>query len=556
MIVPYSPLSIVFIHVPSCRISLTAARRYYIHPPASVSHKVLLLIPESQFQELVEEINKAFKSTLAMPSDPDLGFVLSFFDNGTPRPTYLGVSHNRVDISDMESTVPPPQDGDGEAPAGASREVTRSFAAYKKKMEKSVQATKNKSVALKKKKIETRILQQQDWIKSLKRAQRYVGLRPKAQPIRTIPGVDADRSVEREEAAQHERKLLETDNLSISQPVPHPFDNKVVFVCIDVESYERDHRQITEIGVSTLDTRDLIEIAPGQDGKNWMTQIRSRHFRITERAHLINTDFVKGSPDRFEFGTSEWVSVQDAPRLVDSCFQQPFSMAFKYEGPGKQSNAFLKNANSAQPNEDLAAKEPVDTKGPSNESQAAANQVAVEKVISHLSGEKTSSNTRDQRVDSVDHCDLSFAGIDNKTQESNGLQASRATNKSSADEPGSAEASVPQKKEETNIPPNQGRNELEDGDIRSVGASPHDLTTRNIVLLGHDTPSDISYLRQLGCTVFEKAGEIFPTLLEALDTATLYKVFRKENNPRSLGHLLVEFGIEGWNLHNAGNDAR
>ena len=128
-----------------------------------------MLIPESQVQDFLDEINQVFKCSLATPSDPDLGFVLSFFNNGTPQPIYLGVSKSRSEFGEMEFGVPAPDDGYGKSPPGASRELDRSFAAWRVKMERSVQATKNKSVALKKKKTATRILQQQDWSRSLRR---------------------------------------------------------------------------------------------------------------------------------------------------------------------------------------------------------------------------------------------------------------------------------------------------------------------------------------------------------------------------------------------------
>ena len=76
----------------------------------------------------------------------------------------------------------------------------------------------------------------------------------------------------------------------------------MVFVCVDVEANERNSAQITEIGVATLDTRDLKSLLPGESGTNWLGKIRARHFRIDEYKHIRNTEFVSGCPDRFEFG--------------------------------------------------------------------------------------------------------------------------------------------------------------------------------------------------------------------------------------------------------------
>lgn len=115
--------------------------------------------------------------------------------------------------------------------------------------------------------------------------------------------------------------------LDVEKLVPYPFDSEAVFVSVDVESYERNHNFITEIGISTLDTHDLAAIPPGEGGINWMRKIRARHFRISEFTHLVNKDFIVGCADRFEkdFGDSEFISIKDAPHTVASCFRPPFS---------------------------------------------------------------------------------------------------------------------------------------------------------------------------------------------------------------------------------------
>ena len=109
--------------------------------------------------------------------------------------------------------------------------------------------------------------------------------------------------------------------------MPYPFDENIVFICVDVESFERNHNQITEIGISTLDTNDLVGLAPGKGGTAWLPKIRARHFRIQEYVHLENKDFIQGCADRFEkvFGKSEFISIKAAPQVVASCFRPPFS---------------------------------------------------------------------------------------------------------------------------------------------------------------------------------------------------------------------------------------
>lgn len=195
----------------------------------------------------------------------------------------------------------------------------------------------------------------------------------------------------------------------------------MVFVCVDVESYEKAHNKITEVGVATLDTRHLIGIAPGPDGEHWRSKIHARHFRIREHRHLINQEFIQGCPDRFEFGESEFIHLRDAAMAVGTCFKPPFC--------------------ATMPNDDLGT--------------------------------------------------LSIV--------------------------------------------------VESFDVREQ---------RNLIFLGHDTLTDVKYLQQLG---FDPL--ILPNVLEAQDSATLYRVWRREPQITNLGKILYDFNIAGWNLHNAGNDA-
>ena len=107
---------------------------------------------------------------------------------------------------------------------------------------------------------------------------------------------------------------------------PYPFKSNVAFVCFDLECWEHDNRVVTEIGVSSFDTRGIANIPPGDFGKNWYPKIYSRHFRIREKYHFYNSDFVSGCPDDFRFGKSEFICEADAARFMESCFRPPFFM--------------------------------------------------------------------------------------------------------------------------------------------------------------------------------------------------------------------------------------
>ena len=137
--------------------------------------------------------------------------------------------------------------------------------------------------------------------------------------------------------------------LDTTVTAPFPFDSEVVFVCVDIEAFEGNHSLITEVGISTLDTKDIAEISPGPGGVNWMGKVRARHFRIRENSSYVNGEHVIGCPDRFEkaFGESEWIKKSEATSIVASCFKHPFSAtsrektAFMNEQEAPQRNVIL-----------------------------------------------------------------------------------------------------------------------------------------------------------------------------------------------------------------------
>lgn len=70
---------------------------------------------------------------------------------------------------------------------------------------------------------------------------------------------------------------------------------KYFFVAVDVESYERDHSCILEVGWSMFDSKS--------------EKFMDRHFCATEYKHLKNGQFVPDRKDRFMFGDTVWESL-------------------------------------------------------------------------------------------------------------------------------------------------------------------------------------------------------------------------------------------------------
>ncbi|KAL9600572.1 MAG: hypothetical protein Q9219_003118 [cf. Caloplaca sp. 3 TL-2023] len=400
---------------------------YYIHTLLDASDKPLILVPATEVQTLFDDIKRELRLLVYFPKvEQAPGFLLSFEEDGIPLPRYLGRLDLEHNLDEMEAKIPPFQ----REINGKNRLDDRSFAAFKKKMDEAVQATKNKSKAQKNHKKRERIISKENWCEQLKRAQCYLGLRPRVDPGMKDPVSDPSIPFRELERALKRYKLsqcIELPNLHTFECAPFPFYNNVVLVCIDVEAYEKNERPVTEIGISTLDTNDLVDLPPGRIGEVWMKKIRSRHFRIKETAHLNNFEFVAGCADRFEpeFGMTEWISIKEAPQTIASCFRPHYC----------------------------------------------------------------------------------------------------------------------------------GRSGQADGEISGDG---HILTNgegvsepkRQLILVGHDVKNDVQYFRKLGYDVSNLSN-----LIEAIDTADLYRAWKHTQNPSKLGSVLVELELTGWNLHNAGNDA-
>ncbi|KAL2354625.1 hypothetical protein BJ546DRAFT_821766, partial [Cryomyces antarcticus] len=367
--------------------------------------KPLIFIPISELVQLLDEVNTSFPA-VDLRSPPEL--ILDFpFTHPALRPRFLGCSSSKAELTELEMATSTASDL-WEVPAAngaSSRPLVpddRSLASFKARVEATIELGKNKSKANRVKKNEERIAKQQDVAKMLKRGQRYLGLRARSSS-----------------AELHALFLLQLDHSSPSilppdwdanHPSPHAFEHEPIIISIDIEAYEKPPRPITEIGISTLDTRDLIGVAPGNNCEAWFALVRTRHFRIAEHAHLRNGDFVAGCPDKYEFGKSEFIAQRDAPSKIAECFRPPYS------------------------------------------------------------------------------CD--------------------------------------------------------------VAPSTREPERRRVILLGHDVGQDISYLRSMGYNPLN-----LDNLLELLDTASMFRAMAREPSPRSLTHILYTFGIVGWNLHNAGNDA-
>ena len=184
----------------------------------------------------------------------------------------------------------------------------KSIAAFKAKVDAIMKTQKVKKTAKQEKKKVERAAQEESFRQSIKRIQTYLGISPPslAQHAEAIRARLQNKNLQWEEYDEAFRDAMANlpppKAFDTEKPVPHDQEETVVFVSVDVEAYERNTHQITEIGIATLDTKDLKSLNSGDGGVNWWGMIRARHFRINEYKHLNNTEFVDGCADRFEFG--------------------------------------------------------------------------------------------------------------------------------------------------------------------------------------------------------------------------------------------------------------
>lgn len=272
--------------------------RWYVHSPYYQCERPIIFVPLAQFKQLLQEIDGAYPSfAVRMPNNPEgtLVFPFEYSEHRLLRPHFLGKSSSKDDFDRLSSCAP-------HFNRLANDETEpENISFFRRDMDAAVDAGKNKSKskAAKEEKQEARNLHQHNMYRQVERTQASLGLSPS-------PSADPDLDV--------------------------------IYIAVDVESYERNHNIITEIGFATLDTRDLKGIPPGEAGKDWHKFIRARHFRINEYKHYINSEFVRGCPDQFEFGESEFVDLKDVSRVVASCFKYPYSAKSAGDDGGEKRN--------------------------------------------------------------------------------------------------------------------------------------------------------------------------------------------------------------------------
>ncbi|KAH6897258.1 hypothetical protein B0T10DRAFT_557084 [Thelonectria olida] len=245
---------------------------FYLHDPTEPQSDPYLLVPTIQFEAFLEMINAELGISLRIPNNGNQEsqekFCMTFGQGGTPRPRYLRRSEdeasldvrpwpmiNQTDIDNFTAGPVHMQDDWKE-----KMKLVKTGIGKKGNKEKEARSQ----------------LKQAERRQMLLRAQRYLGLKEE------------------------------------------PFAQDIVFLCVDIEAIERPPNPVSEIGFAILNTKDIREISPGHNGRNWWTMIDCHHIRVKEYAGLVNHRYVMGCPDNFDFGESIMRPKADVQREIMS----------------------------------------------------------------------------------------------------------------------------------------------------------------------------------------------------------------------------------------------
>lgn len=272
---PYTYI-VVWIFLSSLdQVALTAPVSFYIHIPKKPTQDPIIWVPTVEVERFLSIINASLGILLTIPGGRNEQlFNVKFGIGGQLKPRYLERSKNWSKFQLLIDNVPPFTNYD--LVKNATQDdlddlyEKLSFARFPSKAEMGKRAAQRAE-----KRAESRQL-------ALEETQSHLGLRKLAE----------GRGLQNTEAAK----------LDPTVPPPYAPERSVVFVSIDIESMEEYKKIITEVGISVLDTNDIIGVAPGDGGENWFSLIKARHLLIREYATFRNTRFVHGCPDRFGFG--------------------------------------------------------------------------------------------------------------------------------------------------------------------------------------------------------------------------------------------------------------
>lgn len=99
-----------------------------------------------------------------------------------------------------------------------------------------------------------------------------------------------------------------------------PTLNQAAIVCLDMEWWYKEPKPMTELGIAELMNKGY---APDTHAENILTGIQVAHARLIPHAHLRNNFTNAGDPEKFQFGTSKFVTDEEAKQVLINTFVRP-----------------------------------------------------------------------------------------------------------------------------------------------------------------------------------------------------------------------------------------
>lgn len=92
----------------SILMNLLSISFYLYRASLDPNQQALLLVPTKQLEHFLATINRSLKTSLTIPKGGANGvFSVTFENDGTPQPRYLGRSTNREMAGNLKDNVPP-----------------------------------------------------------------------------------------------------------------------------------------------------------------------------------------------------------------------------------------------------------------------------------------------------------------------------------------------------------------------------------------------------------------------------------------------------------------
>jgi hypothetical protein len=260
---------------------------YYIYDPAGSKDRCILFVPTYQLEHMLNGLNAELGTELKIPTQQKTWdkFNITFGTGGSPVPRFLGRSTCYEELEALQKNNPPYNSEDDltRISTTAQQEFVDLLAQVRISSSRDAKNSKKSE-----KKRVKRIQDRRSWGKSVKRVQRYLGIRRR---VTDLP------ALEKLSMAETRAPVSTIDISAVGKP-----EGEVIFVAIDLEAFEFNQKLITEIGVGVFDTRDINKRPPGDKGKDWFPLIRGYHYRIKENTWATNRVHVGGNADRFSFG--------------------------------------------------------------------------------------------------------------------------------------------------------------------------------------------------------------------------------------------------------------